>query len=244
MIIFLTSSPSGPLDKPNDAHLLDEQNQFIDKLKHYWKDEMKGLMIAAFPSHYSQNDEMTSFFKDAFSNSGIPFQTLDLWDYRCRDKDVLEYDMIILAGGHVPTQNAYFQSIQLREKLETYQGIVLGISAGSMNSADLVYAQPELPNETNPHFSRWLKGLNLTKLHLLPHYQMVKDYYLDGKRLFEDVTYPDSYQEPFYCLVDGSYIFIENGKTTLYGEAYQIKNGQLQLINTKNSTLLIDTINL
>lgn len=244
MIVFLTSSPSGPLNKPNDERLLDKQNQFVENLKHYRKPEMKGLMIAAFPCHYEQNDEMTAFFKDAFSNSGIPFQTLDLWDERILDKDLSQYDIVILAGGHVPTQNAYFQSIKLREKLETYQGLVLGISAGSMNSADIVYAQPELSGETNPHFSRWLKGLNLTKIHLLPHYQMVKDYMLDGKRLFEDVTYPDSYQAPFYCLVDGSYVLIENEKTTLFGEAYLIKDGQLQIINTTNSSLILDTTNL
>ena len=57
------------------------------------------------------------------------------------------YDVIFLGGGHVPTQNAFFHRIGLREKIRNFDGIVIGISAGSMNSADVVYAQPELPGE-------------------------------------------------------------------------------------------------
>lgn len=39
---------------------------------------------------------------------------------------------------------------------------------------------------------------------ILPHYQDIKDDILDGKRLFEDITYPDSYDKEFYALTDGS----------------------------------------
>lgn len=38
---------------------------------------------------------------------------------------------------------------------------------------------------------------------------------LDGKRLFEDITYSDSYGREFYALEDGSYFLIENKTTTL-----------------------------
>ena len=47
-------------------------------------------------------------------------------------------DLIILAGGHVPTQNRYFQEINLKSLLKNYQGVILGISAGTMNSAETV----------------------------------------------------------------------------------------------------------
>ena len=45
---------------------------------------------------------------------------------------LLNYDVILLAGGHVPTQNCYFKEIDLKEKIKDFQGIVIGISAGSM----------------------------------------------------------------------------------------------------------------
>ena len=55
----------------------------------------------------------------------------------------------------------------------------------------------------------------------------------DGTRI-EDITYPDSYGREFYALKDGSYVLIENGTTTLFGEAYLIKDGKKKQI--KNMT--------
>ena len=55
----------------------------------------------------------------------------------------MNYDVILLGGGHVPTQNKFFKEIRLREKIKDFDGIIIAISAGSMNSADIVYCQPE-----------------------------------------------------------------------------------------------------
>lgn len=236
MIVFLTSSPSGPLNEPNDERLLDFKNDFVKNLKKFWKEQMKGLIICASPDTFDGNDEMKRFFEDAFRNSGVPVTSFDLWDHRTKSYNIHDYDIIMLGGGHVPTQNHYFKEIHLRVLMKDYRGIVLGVSAGTMNSADTVYAQPELPGEaSNQLFERYLQGLNLTTINILPHYQMVKDYYLDGKRLFEDITYPDSFKSPLYCLNDGSYVLIQNGKATIHGEAYVIQDGQLRIFNTKNN---------
>lgn len=115
--------------------------------------------------------------------------------------------------------------------MKAFRGIVIGISAGTMNCADTVYAQPELPGESaNPQYRRFLPGLGLTELMLLPHYQDIKDDMLDGKRLFEDITYPDSYGREFYALEDGSYVLVEDGTTTLFGAAYRIKDGTIRQV--------------
>lgn len=231
MIIFLTSSPSGPLDKPNYDRKLDNSNFFLFNLKKYWKKEMKGLIICAYPDSYESNDEMRQFFYDAFRNSGLPFVSLDLWDYRIKLVDIHEYDFIMLAGGHVPTENKYFKEILLKEKIKDYKGIVMGVSAGSMNSADIVYAQPELEGESiDVNFDRFIEGLGITNINVLPHYQMVKNYVLDNKRLFEDITYKDSENHCFYALCDGSYILIDEHSIKLYGEAYLIKDCMISKI--------------
>ena len=238
MILFLTSSPSGPLDKPNYDRKLDNSNFFLFNLKKYWKKEMKGLIICAFPDSYESNDEMRQFFCDAFRNSGLPFTSLDLWDYRTKSMDICSYDFIMLAGGHVPTENKYFKEIQLKEKIQSYKGIVMGVSAGSMNSADIVYAQPELEGESmDVTFNRFIDGLGITDMNVLPHYQMVKDYVLDNKRLFEDITYKDSENHSFYALCDGSYILIDGYKKSLYGEAYLIKDGIISKICEHNNII-------
>ncbi len=238
MIVFLTSSPSGPLDGSRKVDGLDDKNQFVSKLKSIWKEKCRCLMISAFPSLHEQNDEMTSFFQWAFCHRDLPCE-MDLWDDRTQEIDVHNYDVILLAGGHVPTQNDFFTRIRLKEKLKEYKGIVIGISAGSMNAADIVYAQPEQCSEAiNPNYKRFLKGLNLTSIQILPHYQMVKDYWLDGLRIYEDITYKDSLGREFVCLVDGSYIFIENNREWIYGESYLIRDGNLIPYSKENDIVL------
>ena len=234
MLVFLTSSPSGPLDGSRKVDGLDYKNQFVKNLKKYWKPDARNLMITATPKAYEQNDEMIHFFKTASTKAGLTSSAFDLWDARKEEflKEELEsYDVIWLGGGHVPTQNRFFTDINLREKIKDFKGIVIGISAGTMNSADVVYAQPEHPGESiDPEYKKELEGLNLTKINILPHYQMVKDYILDGKRLYEDITYEDSYGKRFLVLPDGSYLMSQNGYETVWGEAYEISDGKFRKI--------------
>lgn len=243
MIVFLTSSPSGPLNVPNYDKLLDEKNGFVKNMKQFWKTEMKGLIIASSPESFDRNDEMRDFFENAFQNSGVPVAYFDLWDYRSQDictETLMRYDVVMLSGGHVPTENRFFEQIGLRDMMERYDGIVIGVSAGTMNSADVVYAQPELPGESvDPGYERYLRGLGLTDIMVLPHYQMVKDFVLDGRRLFEDITYGDSYGNRLIALEDGSYIRIMDGETRLYGRSHQIADGVLTTICEDGASILL-----
>lgn len=66
MAIFLTSSPTGPLDNSRKVDGLDKMNHFVDQLKKYWKDNSKCCIIAASPDDYNENDEMCNFFKEVF----------------------------------------------------------------------------------------------------------------------------------------------------------------------------------
>lgn len=242
MVVFLTSSPTGPLDGSRKVDGLDKKNHFVEQLRKYWKDNSKCCIIAASPDQYHINDEMCDFFRNVFVKEDFSIQCFDLIDRRYCDftKEQLHcYDVIILGGGHVPTQNQFFKDIGLREKIEGFHGIVIGISAGSMNSADLVYCQPEEDGEAiDLSFQRWITGLNLTKTNIIPHYQMVKDRYLDGMRLYEDITYQDSMNHQFIILVDGSYILI-NDKETVYGESYLLTDGHIQLLCHENESKVI-----
>lgn len=241
MILFLTSSPTGPLDGSRKVDGIDDKNQFYINLKKYWKKDARCLMITAFPKDDAANDEMRQFFERTFAYRGLTSSVFDIWDGRTLDyseKILKSYDVIFLGGGHVPTQNEFFESIGLREKIKGFEGMFIGISAGTMNSADVVYAQPELEGESlNPQYHRFIRGLGLTKTNILPHYQMVKDAMLDGQRLFEDITYGDSRGKTFIALCDGSYILSENGQETVWGEAYRIQNGHIEKICDENERI-------
>lgn len=231
MITFLTSSPSGPLDGSRQVNGLDEKNSFVKNLKSCWKENARCLMITSSPSAYERNDEMTSFFEEAVRKAGLSVSEFGLWDGRMTEFSETElhsYDVIFLGGGHVPTQNQFFRRIGLREKIQGFAGLVVGISAGTMNSADTVYAQPELEGESvDPGYIRFLTGLGLTETMILPHYQIVKDTVLDGKRLYEEITYGDSYGREFLVLPDGSYLLIKDGQESVWGEAYRISDGKI-----------------
>ena len=72
---------------------------------------------------------------------------------------------------------------------------------------------------------------------LLPHYQKARHYWLDGKRLYEDITYADSHGHTFIAMVDGTYIYQHAGKAMLCGEAYAIQDGAIRQICAKEQTL-------
>lgn len=236
MILFLTSSPcSGGF--PQNVQIpcvLNEENEFVEKLSQHWKTDSRCLIVSSDPDEFERNDEMQETFRKAFAFHGLSLSDMTVCDSRNEIHAaalIADSDVVILAGGHVPTQNAFFQRIGLKDLMRDYEGIVIGISAGTMNSAKVVYAQPELEGESiDPNYQRFIPGLDLTDVMILPHYQMVKDVVLDGKKLFEEITYPDSMGRKFYALVDGSYVFVKNGETTLYGEAYLIQDGRISHI--------------
>jgi dipeptidase E len=225
--LFLTSSPftyrGGPFN---------EANGFVEKLKNAMTNDKDALFITASPDDSDGTDGFAEGIRQAAKLTGIEFNTYNILDRRNEnqaDKLVKNSNFIILGGGHVPTQAAFFEKINLKGLLKDFDGIILGISAGSMNCAAEVYAQPELEGETcDKNYIRFFPGLGLTDYMLIPHYQDIKDTILDNKRLFEDITYLDSFNRKFYAICDGSYLYAENGKTQIFGENYLISNGKIE----------------
>jgi peptidase E len=246
MILFLTSSPTGAYRSgaPAPFRGFDPANGLAQELRRNWKEQSRCLLIAAFPDAAAQNEQMRDFFEGVLIDTGLSIECLDLCDGRNGRESVEKlqsYDMIILSGGHVPTEKAFFMEIGLAEKIRGFEGIVMGISAGSMNCARTVYAQPEMPGEaTDPSYQRFIPGLGLTDCNILPHYNAVRDDVLDGMRLMEDITYPDSMGRTFYAIVDGSYLFQTQSagkvRAEIRGEAYRIRDGRIEQISRPGET--------
>ncbi len=243
MKVFLTSSIGGSYKENGDRFpcALEGANDFLDLLREHWSHNSKCLLISSDPENDDMNDSFKAIFTEAFRISNLSLSQFDICDRRTESKladNLYDYDVVLLAGGHVPTQNQFFSRIHLKELLVDYKGIIIGISAGTMNCADVVYAQPELVGEaTSLDYQRYLDGLNLTNINILPHFQDIKDFSVDGKRALEDISLPDSWIKPFYALVDGSFVFINENKSTLYGEAYWLQNGIITKICEKNKSL-------
>lgn len=242
MTCFLTSNITF-----RDRCVMIKANQLVDELARRLPSECRALFVCSDPD----NDEATDFYADYVKRSlaaeGFSFGSYQVLDSRNESDTcalVKESDLIILAGGHVPTQNAFFQKIGLKEALAEFSGIVIGISAGSMNSAETVYAQPELPGEAvDPSYQRFLSGLGLTKTMLIPHYYSIKDEVLDGLRIIDEITLPDSTGRTFYLIPDGSYLLIEDGREEIHGEAYKVSNGSITRIADDGDVIYIGKTN-
>ena len=226
MICFLTSRTD-----IRDTGEVNPANGFVEELLRRVPNPCRALFISSDPDAYELMGRFAAMVRSGFEKAGLVFRHYDVLDGRNASQAaelIRDSELLILSGGHVPTQNRFFQALGLGELLRGYDGVVIGISAGSMNSAAIVYAQPEEEGEaTDPEYRRFLPGLGLTKTMLLPHYQDMKDHLLDGMRLFEDITLPDSEGKTFYAVPDGSYLLIDGGREELRGEAYKISDGKV-----------------
>ncbi len=233
MILILTSSPC--LD--GDYHL-NPANEFIETLFRTVKAGARVLFVSAAPDDEGFSDYCAGSMFNSLKSCGLELSQYVSLDRRTEKKAarlIENSEYIVMEGGHVPTQNRFIQEIGLRKLLHGFEGVVMGISAGSMNCADVVYAQPEEPGESiDPEYRRFLPGLGLTKTNILPHYQKVCHNMLDGRRLYEDITFEDSAGHAFYVFPDGSYLVREKGRETIYGDCWRIKDGKMQKICSMN----------
>ncbi len=245
MHVFLTSSPCSN-DVPVGVDLpciFDERNSFVENLRERVPENARLTVITADPENFVMNDEMTDTFEKCFRYHGMNLSRVSLCDARTAHlvaKMIRRSDIVLLGGGHVPTQRAFLKQIRLRSLLKDFHGVVIGISAGSMNCARVVYAQPEMPGESlDPQYKRFFFGLGLSEVQILPHYQNSRYFILDDQMLFDDITYADSYGNEFLAMPDGSYVLEEDGHATLYGEGYRIADGEKQLLCSESERCVL-----
>lgn len=233
---------SDAIDEELELYKLNEQNGFVTKLHQVLPSSINILYIVSFPTDYEITDYYANRMRKMYEKE-FDVTSFIILDARNQDhvKDYMkDADLIILSGGHVPTQNAFFQDLHLKDLIKDFEGVIIGASAGSMNAADEVYAQPELEGEAiSKTHQRFIKGLALTTIQILPHYHELKDMCVDGYRSIEDLAYLDSINHCFYAIPDGSYILCKDGINTIYGEAYQIQDGSMKQICEEDKQVMI-----
>ena len=217
------------------------KNQILYNIKKHIKKNNNFLFVASDEYATDVTDIYAKVTFESF-NMTLPFKKYNILDSRTISvaEDLINNaDLIFLCGGHLPTQNKFFNDINLKEKIKNTKALIIGGSAGSMNLADDVYCPPELEGESiNPSFKKNLKGLGLTNINILPHYDKLTDIILDGKKFIEEIIVPDSFKRKIYALNEDSYILIDD-KVYLYGEAYLIEDGRISKINDDNGIIEI-----
>ena len=231
MKCFLTS-----LACSDESSVLNSLNGFADELGASLGGRIRGVFIASMPDWSVIMGDYAQTIKEAIEGVGVRFDRYIVLDRQTADQAetlVSNADLIVLGGGHVPTQNTFFEEIGLRQIVEGFDGVALGISAGSMNCADVVYSPPELDGEAiDPEYRRFLTGLNLTKTMLIPHYSQMINLAIDDLDYLNDILLPDSAGKKFYGIANGSYLHIHDGKEELCGESYLIENKRVKQLSS------------
>lgn len=249
MVLFLTSSfvKYQPMNEYVPCPL-DESNSFGDNLRKYWVPDARFLIFVSDPSDEKMAEHMALEMQHAFSMAGFSISEIRCFNYQsiknyrlqngCSSetaasaalKEALEWaDVFFLSGGHAPTENRFIKECDLKSLLhnsEIFDGIFIGLSAGTINAADEAYLIPELPWESiDPDFVRFTDGLGFTNINVVPHIEYEMTITLDGKKLIDDIVASDSFDREIYLIPDGSYFMIRNGITEFFGEGMIMKNG-------------------
>lgn len=239
--LFLTSSPC-----ESHGGAVFRKNGLRDELLRCVPCGSRALYITAAPDDFAGSEDASNGIRRALEEAGLEFSAWTLVDRRCQNEAsqlIRTSDFIILGGGHVPTQKAFFDDIYLREELRTFDGVLLTISAGSMNSADTVYSSPEYDNEVDdPGYIRFFTGLGLTSVQIMPHYLLWKDAELAGRPFFRDIAAPDSINRRFYVFPDGTYLFSRFGYEEIRGECYILENEVFRKVCDDNQKVLLPII--
>ena len=241
MILFLTSNTGHTVFK-NGTYCLGPiyaENQLRAKLKSLWPGKAKMLLVASEPDDYDMSKMLLDSTAESLESSGLPAELtmLDRRNQHLAAHLVARSDVIQLCGGHVPTQMEFFRELGLAELLRDHKGILIGVSAGSMNCGRVVYASPEREGEAiDPDYDRYPAGMGLVELVFLPHFNEMHRQWVDGKRMIQDIMLPDSHTVPFLAIPDGSYFLVENGRTTLCGEGYWVEKGEIVQICAEGRT--------
>jgi EAL domain-containing protein (putative c-di-GMP-specific phosphodiesterase class I)/GGDEF domain-containing protein/peptidase E len=233
MVVYLTSSfmPYQDLDSYEKV-APDECYGFFTDLKKEWpKKPANILYVPCNPRAEKENDHQKQRLLDVFEFENLPVKEVFMLE-EINEKpltDLVEWaDVVYLAGGHCPTQLAFMKRIGFKEALASFEGIIIGLSAGSMNAAYNVYLMPEYPEEvTDPNYVRFSEGLDITNVQMIPHRDYMLEYKIGDMDYIKDVVIPDSYGRRFYLISDGSYFKIKNGKTTFKGVGDIIEDGAI-----------------
>ncbi len=203
MILFLASNIGGVKKENGKKYPVRffEKNSFLNNLKKNLTDTKKFVLVASDPDNYDKNDLFLKMDIEALKLSDLCFDeylVLDqrnTWDIENVLKDA---SLIFLSGGNTLLQNKFFNSINLKKYIND-NSVVIGISAGSINSAKDAYNSPESEEDLNN--SPYLHGLELTNINIEPHFSLsnLND---DSKKIQMKAILSESNKRILYGLTD------------------------------------------
>lgn len=205
---------------------ISKEQGFNEIQREYLKKDIKNndtiVFIATTFDDYEKNDLYYNNLIKHFKNIDITFNKAYLIDNRV-DKDlakdyILKSNIIFLMGGDTKKQIDSVKEYDLFEILKSKEGIILGVSAGSMNQSSRVVYK----NDYNNYVIEDYEGLGYIDINIYPHLDFNNIDYL--KEVFEVSNYTKT-----VALPNDSFIRIENNNIDFVGEYYIIQNSKITM---------------
>lgn len=205
---------------------ISKEQGFNEIQREYLKKDIKNndtiVFIATTFDDYEKNDLYYNNLIKHFKNIDITFYKAYLIDNRvAKDlaKDyILKSNIIFLMGGDTKKQIDSVKEYDLFEILKSKEGIILGVSAGSMNQSSRVVYK----NDYNNYVIEDYEGLGYIDINIYPHLDFNNIDYL--KEVFEVSNYTKT-----VALPNDSFIRIENNNIDFVGEYYTIQNSKITM---------------
>lgn len=191
-------------------------DDFINYLKKYIKIGMSFAFIASeFENIYEKNDWYCKYYLKMFSDCGITFSSIDIIDARMSVKTAQEVvknaDVLWLAGGDTPTQFRYFKSYGLIPYIREQKGVIIGMSAGSINMTKTAICTVTCKHKKLEIY----EAMGLVNFSIEPH--------LDKNNITEELLVL-SEKYPLYGICDNGAIICTEDDTFYIGEVLLIDN--------------------
>jgi len=161
---------------------------------------------------------------DMLAGAGICFEEARVADGRLTAAEaqqiVREADAVWLTGGDTLAQFGYLNKYGLAEVIRQHGGVVIGMSAGTINLANTAVLYDPPYGQTTAMFYEALGCVDITAD---PHF----DAHNPPAELLDA-----SEHHPFYGLCDNGIILRRpDGTTEFYGEVYRLDNRRIERVN-------------
>ena len=156
-----------------------------------------------------------------FEEKGIHFKESYVVDGRMTpteaQKAVAEADVVWLSGGDTPTQLCYFKKYGLDTVIKEHNGVIIGMSAGSINLAKTVICTVTCEHEKQEVY----EALGCVNFSVEPHF---------NREAVSDELIELSKEYVIYGLCDDSIIVCSEGNVEYMGEVYKLCGGSVEKV--------------
>ena len=179
------------------------------------------VCIASDFFSYELTDKFWNVFYNMFKSAGLSFEKSAVIDGRLTPSQaqtlVKKADVVWISGGDTIAEFNYIKKYGLDDILKAHQGVLIGMSAGTLNLAKKVI----LPVCKGHSEQSIYDGLGLVDITVISHYDM-------GIIPEEILSLSEEYE--LYLMTDGSYILCTGEQKEFYGNILRIKNREVKTV--------------